>query len=107
MTQRSWSVPFFDFIDITQFSRENPLRGFDRKLDAYVSFNYNFTYVFDLLDGFAQVANDTINTTILDPVNQGMDEFNKKANELTQPFQDFGAQNIDLNLNVPITIPTG
>ena len=97
----------FDDIDLTQFSRDNPLQGFDWKIDAFVNFNFNFVYVYDLLQGFADVANDTMNKFVLDPANESIDQFNETQRDVTKEFEDFGDQNLDININIPIGSNTG
>ena len=106
MTQRTYDVPIFDDMDLSSFNRESPLQGFDWKIDAFVNFNFNFIYLYELIQGFADVANEKVNEFVIDPVNEGLDTFNEKQRELTKDFEDFGAQNVDVNLTIPIGVPT-
>jgi len=103
LTQRSWDVPLFDDMNITSFSKETPLQGFDWKVDAYLAFNYNFTYIYDLLKWFADIANENVNKYVVSPTNEGLEQFNNLSNKLESEF-DVVEQPIDLNINIPIPL---
>lgn len=104
LTQRTWDVPFFDDMNITSFSKETPLQWFDWKVDAYLQFNYNFTYVYDLLKWFADIANDNINQYVIAPTNEWINQFNNLSTQAENEYMPIFQQNIDLNLNIPINV---
>lgn len=99
MTQRTREVPLFDSFDITQFSRQSPLQGFDIQIDAYTNFRYNFTFVYDMIDSLAQVSNEAVNQKVVQPTQQSMQNFTEFLQEVAEPVQDAGSQNIEISYN--------
>ncbi|MBU0626182.1 hypothetical protein KKG31_07800 [Patescibacteria group bacterium] len=50
-------MPVFDYFDMTAAWKEEPLKGYDYKLDAYLELKYNF-------DGFYSFLNN-----VVEPIN--------------------------------------
>lgn len=62
LTQRTYEIPLFDNINITRDAsyQQDKLEWFDFKLDAYVNFTYNFSMIYDLIQSFADISNNTV-----------------------------------------------
>ncbi|MFZ2718776.1 MAG: VCBS repeat-containing protein, partial [Candidatus Absconditicoccaceae bacterium] len=57
LTQRTYDVPFFDFMNLTMKFKDPPLKGFDYEIDSYVNLQFNFDGVYSVFDGLADQIN--------------------------------------------------
>ena len=97
LTQRTRDVAPFDNFDLTNQLYRAPLQWFDFRVDSFVMFRYNFDYVYELIDGFAQLANEATTQLLIEPTQQWVDNFSKELQE-NNPTQDFQRWfNVDLN----------
>ena len=61
LTQRTYSVPFVDNIDLTAKLRQAPLQWLDYQIDAFVNLEYSFDGFYTLLKGLTDGLNNTVN----------------------------------------------
>lgn len=71
LTQRTNEIPLFDNLNLTQAMSfpQDKLEWFDYRIDAFVNFTYNFNYVYDLIQWFADSVNEQTNK-LLDRTNK-------------------------------------
>ena len=103
MTQRTWSIPVFDYFDLTAKLKEKPMEWFDYKLDAYLELKYNFDWFYSFLNNNVQPINELSN--MVEGVTQkSIDTVQEEINnnEITDKFNDIENFQIeDLNSYVP------
>jgi len=100
MTQRTWPVPFFDYMDLTRISffQGDVLRGFDYRIDAYTQFKFNFSYIYDVISFFADYVNEFTNEQIMKPTNQAIDSFSQTLNQQAQQITEPLNRNLEINI---------
>lgn len=57
LTQRTYDVPFFDFMNLTTKFKDPPLKWFDYQIDSYLNLQFNFDWVYSVFDGLADQIN--------------------------------------------------
>ncbi len=57
LTQRTYDVPFFDFMNLTTKFLQPPLKGFDYEIDSYVNLQFNFDWVYSVFNWLANQIN--------------------------------------------------
>ncbi len=64
LTQRTWNVPWFDNIDLTlsSYFPKDKLQWFDWKIDTYITFKYNFSYLYDIIVAVGEYVSDKVNS---------------------------------------------
>lgn len=102
LTQRTYEVPFFDFMDLTTKFQDPPLKWFDYEIASYINLQYNFDWVFAILNGIANEINKystsfekVTESTISDITN------NLNNNEITDTFWDI--QWFGWNTNITVS----
>jgi hypothetical protein len=86
LTQRTWSVNPFDSLSIT--SIQQPLRGFDLKVDSYVNFELNFEWLYNVLDDLTQKINKKT-STIMSSLQQWADGISQASSDFSQWLQQW------------------
>lgn len=120
MTQRSWNVPFFDFLDLTEKSRalfcstlwnsanfmpicqwSIPPAGFDYQIDSFVRLQFNFDHVYSFVNTIAARTNSLVDTVVMQPMTQAIDDATTflNNNPVTDTFQDIENFNVDINVD--------
>ncbi|MCF7835358.1 VCBS repeat-containing protein, partial [Candidatus Gracilibacteria bacterium] len=101
LTQRSYEVPFFDFMDLTTKFQSPPLKGFDYEISSYVNLQYNFDGVFSILNGIASEINK-YSTAFESVTEKTVGEITKELNNnaVTDSFGDIQGFGSNTNINV-------
>lgn len=99
MTQRTWNVPIFDYLDLTSKMQQPPLKGFDLQIDTFVNLQFNFDQVFGIFDSIATEINKATKSYITQPLQEGVE----KASQFLQNSTS-GAQNIQNGINVNVNL---
>lgn len=102
LTQRKWNVPVFDFFDLTSKYKSPPLEWFDYQIDAYVRLKYNFEWVYTLLDGIAQTANQVVTSTIEAPMQEAANKITETNNSWTEVLQQLPDGQLNINGLLPM-----
>ncbi len=104
MTQRSWNVPIFDFLDLTSKMQQPPLQGFDIQIDTFINLQFNFDQVFGIFDSIATEINKATKSYITQPMQEGIEKASQSIQNSTSGIQNIqnGVNvNVDLNSYVP------
>lgn len=102
MTQRSWNVPFFDYLDLTTLFRDPPMQWFDYQIDTFVNLQFNFNGVYDIVNSMAELVSENVTKPFEWRVN--------KANEGIAEWTEFLNQNVvtdtinDIQWNIDIDV---
>jgi len=102
MTQRSWNVPFFDYINLTTLFRDPPLQWFDYQIDTFINIQFNFNGVYDIINYMATEINRNVTTPFTQMVNTAIEDANQTINN--NIVTDFIQNNIQNNINIDINL---
>lgn len=106
MTQRSWNVPFFDYLDLTTLFRDPPLQWFDYQIDTFVDLQFNFNGVYDIVNSMASFVNENVAQPFEWIVNKGINEATEFMNQdAVNDVINTTQWNIDINIDVPDVSP--
>lgn len=62
-----------------------------------MTFQFNFTAIYDLLQGFAKEINNITNTAIIQPTQQGIKQASDWMQNQTSGIQNIETTNLELN----------
>ncbi len=98
LTQRTWDVKAFDFLDQTVSWKKDPaLYGFDFKLDGYINFKMNFDPFYNLLNWIASGINEFTSKT----QNSVQTYLTKQSVAAQKAVTDFSTENLkDLDFKI-------
>ncbi len=99
LTQRTYDVPFFDFMNLTTKFKQPPLKWFDYEIDSYVNLQFNFDWVYSIFNWLAEQINkysQWFENVTEKTVWQITNELNN--NEVTDTFGDIQWQWWNINI---------
>lgn len=102
LTQRTWDVKPFDFIDETlTWNSDSKLQWFDLQLDSYLQFKMDFDGFYGFLNQIAELVN-SFSYSVLDAYSKPMNRINSwlNNNSITD-FLNQDIKDVDLDFTVP------
>ena len=107
MTQRSWNVPFFDYLDLTTMFRDPPMQWFDYQIDTFVNIQFNFNGVYDTINYMAERVSENVTKPFekLEGSSNNLNTLIEDGNQFlnNNPVTDV-INNIQNNINIDINL---
>jgi len=107
MTQRSWNVPFFDYLDMTTTFRDPPMQWFDYQIDTFINLQFNFNGVYDTINYMANRVSENVTKPFerLESADTSLNTLIEDGNQFlhNNPVNNI-INNIQNNINIDINI---